>query len=749
MEKINRRDFLKLVGAGSVGTGAGFLWRESTKMTTELLLPQVVPPEDYSPGIATWYNTVCGQCGAGCGISVRTREGRAKKIEGNPVHPVNQGGLCALGQAGLNVLYNPDRISAPLKRVGERGSGEFAETTWDEAMTTLSGRLSTLRIADRGGQVGLLSGGAPGHLDHLFDEFMKGIGSSRYVLYDFTHPHALVEANRRAFGAQRMPYYDIANTAYLLSFGADYLGTWISPVHHSVGYGEMRQGGGRSRGRCVQIEPRMSLSGANADEWIPARPGSEGLLALAMANEIVNHQGYNGVDRQAWIDALAPYDPAAVAEKCDVEEGTIRRLAKEFISYSPSLAIGGGAAANAVNGVANLVAINVLNHLVGNLNNAGGILFNAEPAFGAGAAARYASYARLMEFGESIRRGEVDTVLLHECNPVHTLPAGSGFRDALLGAPFVVALASFVDETSVLADLILPVDSYLESWGDSVPEPGVGIRAATIAQPVVARLHNTLAAGDIVLQLGHQIGGDLPRLLPWDSYQDFLRESLNALYKETTGDATAEGFDRFWHEVLQSGVWGVSTHAAQLSSANLLASLGSVEPEFEGGEAEYPFYLQPYLTAAFHDGRGANLPWMQELPDPLTSIVYHTWVELNPETARKLDVEEGDVLAIESTGGKIEVPVFIYPAVRPDVVAIPIGQGHTQFGRYAKDRGANALSIVAPRVDEASGALAWGASRVKVSATGKHVKLPRTAGNTRTLGRQILVTDHPHTPDYM
>ncbi|MEE8233370.1 MAG: molybdopterin-dependent oxidoreductase, partial [Gammaproteobacteria bacterium] len=165
MIKINRRDFLKYIGAGGVGAGAGFLYGKSTQKTVELLIPQVLAPEEYSPGIATWYNTICRQCGAGCGISVRIREGRAKKIEGNPLHPVNQGRLCAMGQAGLNALYNPDRIRTPLKRNGDRGSNNFTAISWDEALTTLGVRLGNLKIQHESDSVYLLTNGVRGHLD--------------------------------------------------------------------------------------------------------------------------------------------------------------------------------------------------------------------------------------------------------------------------------------------------------------------------------------------------------------------------------------------------------------------------------------------------------------------------------------------------------------------------------------------------------------------------------------------------------
>jgi len=330
MSKISRRDLLQYIGAGGIGAVGGVLYGESIERDVELLIPQVVPPEDYSPGIATWYNTVCNQCSAGCGISVRIREGKAKKIEGNPVHPVSQGRLCARGQSGLNVLYNPDRIREPLTNAGQRGTGNFYPTSWDEVLTTIGSRIGRLKIENNASRVRLLTGRVRGHLDELFAQFMGLLGSDHYQQYDFTYPSALLAANRISFGTDRLPYYDIKNADLLLSFGADYLGTWISPVHHSLAYGHMRQGRAGRRGKTVQVEPRMSLSGAAADEWVAARPGTEGLLALGLAHILVSDGHYSGSDRDQWSDVLQAYSPSAVSAETDISEDNIRQLAREF-----------------------------------------------------------------------------------------------------------------------------------------------------------------------------------------------------------------------------------------------------------------------------------------------------------------------------------------------------------------------------------------------------------------------------------
>ena len=257
MTNVDRREFLKLVGAGGVGVGAGFMLAESIKHPVEHLIPYAVPPEEFSPGIATWYNSVCNMCTAGCGITVRTREGRAKKIEGNPSHPVNQGRLCALGQAGLQELYNPDRLTSPLRLSGERGSGAFEQTTWNEGIAAVADRLAAAKGSDG---IVFLSRGVGGTLANLFELFMQQLGSNALWHYDFAHPHSLYAATERLFGEAELPYYDIANAHYVLSFGADYLNNWLSPVHHSLAFGENRRGS--QRGHFVQVEAKMTISGA-------------------------------------------------------------------------------------------------------------------------------------------------------------------------------------------------------------------------------------------------------------------------------------------------------------------------------------------------------------------------------------------------------------------------------------------------------------------------------------------------------
>ncbi|NNF67407.1 MAG: molybdopterin-dependent oxidoreductase [Gammaproteobacteria bacterium] len=718
MSAIDRRDFLKLVGAGTAGAGAGFLVKESSRNKREQYIPYVATPEDYAPGIANWYKTICTQCSAGCGIEVRVREGRAKKIEGNALHPVSQGSSCALGQSGLNVLYNPDRLRMPQQRSGDKGSDSFSPIGWEQAFTTVAERLAALRRAGKGSRIAVLTGNVPGHMHELLEIFLQGLQSDRYLQYDFSNAESLLAANKASYGRDELPYYDIGSADFLLSFGADYLSHWMSPVHHAIGYGELRNARGHKRGHVTQVEGRMSLSGASADKWLPARPGSEGLIALAIARQLAPGRS-----------DLAAFTMQRAATASDLSIADIEKLAEDFASAAKPLAIAGGAAVHSANGTANAAAINLLNSIGG-----GAVSGNPDPVIGAAAASRRAGYADMKTLINDMNAGNIDALLIIDTNPVHSLPAKSGLREAIAAVPFVAAISPFLDDTSSLADIVLAPHSYLESWGDGTPQPGVGLSVASIAQPVVAPIHDTRELGDIIIELGRRLGSNVATTLPWDSGYGFFRSRWQGIYESRAGALDNMGFEDFWNSVLQAGVWAEDQKGPALPAPG--AVMDPAAPDQP--DNDFPFHFQPYMSPAFFDGRGANLPWQQELPDPLTGVVYNSWVELNPATAEKMKLSDGDVVEISSASGSLRAPVIVYPAVRPDVVAMPIGQGHRNFGRYATQRGANPLEIVNEVADRDSGALAWCATMVSVRSVGDRVSLIRNSGTPRELGRSIL-----------
>jgi len=721
-------------------------------------------PDDYATSFENWYASTCAECGAGCGVIVRVLEGRAKKVEGNPAFPTNQGKVCARGQASVQGLYHPDRVAGPLRRRGDRASGDFVSISWDDALADVVGHLRPLLDGGRGGEVLLVTAPVSGGLARIVTRFAQGAGAQHAVL-DPLDRRVERAAMSRVFGQSVLPHFDIANAAYLLCFGADLLGTWLAPVAYGVAYGEFRQGQPGRRGYFVQVEPRLSQTGAAADEWVPARPGSEGLLALALAQVIASEGLGNAAALQALTagagaGALAAFAPEQVASATGVDATRIRALARAFAQTRPSLAVGGGVAASQTNGLFNLQAIYALNYLVGSVGVPGGVLFNPPPPLADAATTPATSFADWQAILQRLRSNAprpVSAVLVHGANPVYALPGGSGAREALGQVPYVLSFASVLDETAMLADLVLPTHVALEDWGSQVPDPAPGYAMISFRQPVVNPMLDTRGFGDVLLTLAPQLGGAVQQALPWQTSVDVLRDQARQLQGRggsppnppatplqappmPAGAATstaglgaaaneASDFETFWLALLQQGGWWNPAQRGPGAAAPPAALPRAPETaQFAGAEADYPYYLVVYPANALGAGEAAYLPWAQATPDPMTSAAWSTWIELNPATAARLGVSERDVLTVESPAGALDVPVYVYPAIPPDVVAIPLGQGHAASGRYAAGHGANALALLAPLTEATTGALAWGATRVRLRPAGRRGVIPKLEG---------------------
>ncbi len=739
---MKRRDFLKFLGIGGAGTGLGFVIGKVSQTPGAKLIPYLVPPEEIVPGVANWYASLCGECNSGCGIIVRVMEGRAKKIEGNPNHPVSKGGLCARGQASLQGLYNPDRIKGPLKRKGGRGSGEYTEVTWDEALAELTKNLSELRKSGEANKFYLLTSQLHGHLNQLVNNFMSGFGSPNLIHYELFQNRNLVFANQATMGLNAIPHYNIENTKYLLSFGADFGSTWLSPVNFSKGYGKMRQGGG-ARGKFVQIEPRISVTGANADEWVPAKPGTEAILALGIAHAIIEKGYYRGGEASVWRAVLSAYRPKEVAEITDVKEERIYGIAKEFTQTRPSLAIGGEALSSYENGVSGLAAINILNHLAGNLGVKGGVLPNPDDPLRAGVDLN----KRITALSSAAASSKVKALALYNTNPVFTTPKAAKLEDSLKNIPFIVSFSSFMDETTALADLILPAHTFLEDWGDGFAEPAAGAPVYTMMQPAVSPVFDTKSLGDIFLIIAKSMPGNMGPKMQAQTFAEYVKGSWKELYSRNRAMAAgAPDFDDFWEKTLQNGGWWATEpvrRPAYVSAGGASAHISSKPAKFDGDEKQYPLYLITYAHPLMLDGRGANLPWLQEIPDPITSVVWGSWIEINPMTAASLGIKEGDTVTIESPSGKINAHAYLYPGIRPDTIAMPLGQGHSLYGRFARDRGENPIDILPLVENPKTGAIALNSTRVKVSSASPAGRMVKMEGSSRELGRGIVKTVSP------
>jgi menaquinone reductase, molybdopterin-binding-like subunit len=736
---MERRNFIKI----SALTGVAATLDACRAPDKQLI--RFVPEEDLIPGIATWKPSVCTLCSAGCGLLVRVMEGDAeverhgerglmkmglaKKLEGNPQNPVNKGKLCARGHAGLQVLYHPDRITHPIKRTGARGSGEFREIGWDDAMREVASRLTTLESSKAANSLAFLSRPLSGQRHQLIESFLKAFGAPPAIWYEPFDEAVLRRANFQSFGHAALPTFDLGRADYVISFGADFLGTWNSPVAQSIGYGEMRQGRFGRRAKLVQVEARMSQTGANADEWIACDPGTEGALALGIAHVILGEKlAAQGAGKRAgsqiagWDKGLPDFTPGAVAKQTGVGASVITRLAHEITRTESAAVIIGGAPLAHTNGLFNALAANALEALVDTGRDPGPILgFTPDPFANATPSVTpvQSGLASLQALAQSALQGEQHTpqiLLLYHANPIFSAPPETRIREALGRIPYIVSFGNFIDETSAQADLILPDNAPLESWLDGIPEAGSLQAVINIAPPAVAPLHSTHPMPDVLLGLAQRIGGDTAKALPYSTFDAMLRAALLPL-RIRAGSINKKTDDDFWEAAQAQGCWSGAATTPSLTADKRLPMAPKM-PEFAGAAADFPFYFLPYVSQAFGDGSFANLPWMQELPDVLTTAMWSSWVEIHPKTGERLGIQRGDLVEIASSKGSFRTAAILSPGIAPDMAAMPVGQGHENFGRFASGRGANPFSILAAFTDHETGSLAWAATRIKITRVG-------------------------------
>jgi len=734
-EGMNRRRFLSVLGVtggGAAALGACGVGSEPAQK----LIPYLIQPEDQVPGTATLFATTCRECPAGCGLHAKTREGRVIKLEGNRESPINHGRLCARGQAALEGVYNPDRVTTPLARTAQ---GTLEPISWDNALQRLGDHVKEAR----GKGIAFVTGHEAGVFGELVDEWTRGVGG-RHVAYEPFAFEALREGNRLAFGIPAVPWYGIAGASYILSFGADFLDTWLSPVEYQRAFSrahsfDASRGEAEAMAKFVFVGPRMSLTGMNADEWIPAAPGTEGLLALAMAEVIVRERLGASVDVGPVRDLLGRHTPDAVAGAVGIDAEAIARLAREFAKAGRGIALAGGIPAHYPNGAEIVAAVNILNYVVGAVGKT--------VQFGPNSSVDMASsFKEMVDLVADMQAGKVALLLVQGANPGHSL---SSFMQAWSKVGFKVCFATMLDETASAADLVLPDLHPLEQWNDARPRAGV----FALQQPVMQRVWpDARQAGDVLLALAGKS----------DTFKDYLQSHWRAAHARA---GHAKSFDDVWNEALQHG--GVYTDAGS-QSVRLAPTAGHImagapaAPAFDGNTGDP--VLVAFPSAALYDGRGADKPWLQELPDPVSKIAWHAWVEVHPETAHKWGVVDGDYVLLTSPFGAVRAPVSVTPGIRPDVVAVPTGQGHTALGRYAKGRSFNAFDLLSGAANGYGGRTF--AVRVAVTRTRDHRFLASSAGDPRDVGpgeeiirvlplaraQQLKPGDHPflqrEAPEY-
>ncbi len=718
---FDRRDFLKVLGWGGAAVALSGCGNTSIEDGKETVVSYVHAADYVIPGISVYFNSTCAQCEAGCSISGRVREGRVLKLEGNPDSVINHGKMCGLGQAGVQHHYNPDRVREPLLRNGDKGE----VITWEKAYALIAEKLNGVS----GDQIDFLTGTVSGHLKVLLGNYLDSLSSKNHFVYEAVSPAVQRAANLKSYGME-MPRFNINKAKVVVSFGADFLGAWVSPVHFSQQYAEFRKGVDGQRGVLVQVESKMTLTGANADRWLVVRPGTEGILALG----VVNALGAAGLQLPADVAAaVKDYDKERVSKDTGVSTEHLTKLAALLKERTPSLVLLGSAAEGYAHGSENAAAINLLNHVLGNVGKT--VEASAAVPYPQIAPATGNS-AGLRMVNNRLADGQSKVLFTYGTNPVFTAPAELKFKENMAKAGFKVAFAHYLDETALQADLVLPLNSALEDWGTIVAEyqpDGVQIG---VQQPLMEKLHpNTLGMGDILLALIKQ-----RRAEEYKSFDDFYSYLRTALLKNKSEFAAAgTDDDVYWNDLLSGGiinVGGASNKLAGKYSANIQL------PAPAERDQNYPLTLIPSVTASLRDGRNANQPWLQESPDPLTTIVWDSWVEIHPKKAAELGIVEGDIVEVSSKNGSIKAQAYLFPGIHPDAVSIPLGNGHDAMGRYAKGFGVNAFQILSRVFDNETGELAMHETQVKLSKTGKRIIVVKEEGPVggSQQGRKIAVT---------
>jgi anaerobic selenocysteine-containing dehydrogenase len=709
-------------GAGATLAGCDLPSTVTLEEGKEEVVSYLMPEEYVIPGVGVWYASTCTQCAAGCGIHGRVREGRVLKLEGNPDSAINNGKLCMMGQAGVQGHYNPGRITNPMLKT----NGTYAPITWENAKGLLQEKLGAVS----GDHFAWFTGAMSGHQGALVANHLEAMGSNKHYVHEVVNDAVARAVYRDAFG-EETPRMRLDKAKMILSFGTDFLGVSQSSVQNAADYAKFRTNKD-GRGLLVQVESKMSLTGGSADLWLPIRPGTEGVLALGIANLLLNKLKMSDAgipsDVRQLIDS---HDVTTVARTTGVAGHRIQRVAALLMERSPSLVLAGAPVEGQAQGYDNVAAIMMLNHILGNVGKT--IESSGDFPF-AQLTAKQGGTADLLDFAADVNAEKLDAVIFYGANPVFTAPDSLGLNESLSKVGFKVAIAQFRDETAMSADLILPVSSYLEDWGTFVPANQPEQTAIQVQQPLMEKLHaDTKGLGDILLDLMKMRQPE--EYGQYDDYYAYLSHAFAAMPASVKGDAASN--QAFWQAALQKGVVEVPSSGKELNSKVLSFNVSTAEED-----NAMPMHLVPSPRLGLWDGRHANLPWLQEAPDQVSKVVWDSWAEIHPATAKKLGIAQGDIVAISSAQGEIRVKAMLIKAVQRDTVAVPLGQGHTEYGDYAKGLGVNPLKILDAKTDAKTGELAMYATRVNVKRVGaaEGLGLVRMGASDTQMGRKLVVT---------
>lgn len=755
---FTRRGFLKIVGASAaVGATACAPNKE------EHLIPRVRSDARQIPGSPVWYATTCTECSAGCGVLAKSLDGRVIKVEGNPLatvngHPVRghttegavagegerRAGLCALGHSTLQNLYDPDRIREPLRRnpdASGSGAAKFIPVKWGEAL----GEVATA-LSKHGKDNLFVSGELTGAKKKLIQAWGEH-ATVKHVTFDLMQPEGLVLANEAVFGIAKVPEFHFDRADVIVSFGCDFLETWISPVEYARDWAMRRNE--KNPAAFYQVEPRLSTTGAKSDLWLKCAPGSELILARFILKSVLSE----GKGRQLAVDlykqivALVEHASIDDAERASgIAKSKILLLVDALKRAKTSLVLAGFEGTATSIGYDLQVVVQLLNLVLGNVATTAAEAGRATISFDRTRTVD-SSYTLIKKAIASLEAGGVNVAMVYGTNPVFSLPTSLGVAQALRKADLVVAFASHFNETVAEADIILPVHTALEEWSDSEPQTG----SYGLIQPAMMPVFDTRPVGNLLLLLSEKSGSPLfkPAEKETNDFYSFLRA-------EWRSRAEAKGwlhsanldFETFWRKAVEDG--GVFTEER---NEIRLGSIQSSVFKVKQGEASHSAarfaqrglsgegpVLFPFVHLKGYDGRAANRAWLQELPDPIAQVVWDTWGEIHPETVKELNLSDGEPMTVRTHYGEVTIPLRVTDLVAPGVIAVPIGQGHTSAGRYADAvKGGNVLSLL-PAIEEEDGWFPVASTRVDIVKARGSYPLVSVQGSDSQHNRELART---------
>ncbi|HQU43793.1 MAG TPA: 4Fe-4S dicluster domain-containing protein [Pirellulales bacterium] len=632
-----RRDFLMLAGFTFAGTALS----GCAPSAVHYAVAPAVQPDELVPGRSYEYASTCAACPAACGLLVKVRDGRPIKLEGNPQHPLSLGGLCAPGQASLLGLYDRLRLRQPLH--------DGKPSDWHVVDENVRDRLDDIR--KRGQAVRFLTGSLAGPTARgQFEQFLNMFADARHVVYNARSCSAILDAHAQTHGVRLLPHYQLEKAEVIVSFGADFLGTWLSPVEFTAAYQAARRLSDSTPRSSyhVQFESCMSLTGSKADRRLCVAPGEVALAMSHLATRLAEKAGAAIQSREL--------------EPPPVSESFLDQLAERlWQSRGRSVVLCGS------HDVQEQVLGNLLNHL---LDNYGSTVDIERPSH-----QWQGNDAELAKLLREIQEGNVAALFISQCNPVHDLPDGEALADALRRVPLVVHCAERLDETAALARYVCPVPHYLESWSDAEPVSGL----VSLAQPTIAPLANTRSL--------------LESLAAWMGKPQKADELLRAHWEQHVFPRWRGGgtFQDFWEHTLHDGFAHVAPQLDQPApTAPRSFDMDAVRLVPRAGRpAEGTFRLVLYSKVGLPDASHAYNPWLHELPDPVSKITWDNYACLSPSTAAGLGMTSGDVVRLEvpTADGRptvLELPVLVQPGQHDGVVAVALGYGSRLSHRFAK-----------------------------------------------------------------